>query len=159
MPFQPDKNAALAHRLYSALIMGTHRLHDVAERMGEEYDTVRAWCVNRSALPANRLANLYRATLDLDLWAELAGARSLGLTVTLPPVGVASGDDVLRVAARTEVQAGKVLDFAERATDDGVITAAELEELDGLVSLLMRKAQALRERARAAQAGTPRGAR
>lgn len=130
--------------LYNSLIMGTHHLPTVARRSGLSYDLLLKLCNGERNVLAKHIPAIYRGTQDLDLFAELAGARDCGLLVSERGEASKTFRAPVSITLAIASAAGRVAQLVADAEGDKKIDETEAKAILSGLEALERKVVALR---------------
>jgi len=138
--------------LYVALIVHKkYRVDEIAAKMGISADCLYRYAEGRNLFPAERIADLIRATGDreyLDYINERAGF------IAVPLLHVAECKKSIRkLEVDIAIADGVLLDAAERAMDDGDISKAEMKDILAKATAAIRQIEMLKDRIKARVGG------
>jgi len=142
---QPDPH--LANVLYNKLLNGPHRVAAVSRRSGISPGKLYALCEGQRHILASDIPKLYRATRDVELFAQLSGADDVGLVVTEQPQPHQSNVILSGVqqAIESMAEAGRFVTMASQAVSDNAIDHQERDQLTTELDELMRQLMSLRQ--------------
>lgn len=139
---QPDPH--LAFVLYGSLInSGRYSLPAVARRSGLSYELLSKLCRGERHVLAEHVPAIYRGTHDLDLYAQLTGARECDLVVTTRSETTGSFAVPEAAALKLGGAVGTLQTLLAEALADGRLSDDERRKLADAATVVERHAAKL----------------